>query len=669
MKSLFCHLILLLLLCPFVVLSQNNIAQDTLQIGSVTITHQGKSKYIAGKTITRISSQDIRQSSVDNFGEMIIQKSAIYSQQQGRGGAMYLSIRGMGRNHTEVLWNGIPLNSPMYGTVDFSLIPTNIVDQASIYFGGSATGYSTSNIGGTVELRTFPNLSDDLRGGIKASIGSFHTYKTSTNLSYKLAPKLTASSRLFYSSSLNDFKFINTYKVEPNEDGTAWINPEETNDQGDWLTYGLLQEFFYEFNDHSRLSVHYWGQSNDRSIPMLATDESNDQTNNKENNSSTESHRGSLRFNSEIDGWRLTALSAINFEKFHFWYKNRSSEKRSQDDKSSSTNIYNRFNVYKEINPDLSLHLEAQYNHMVIKTADQIYDQQESYKRDQQVISAKVSYQITPILSSSLTLMNQWNGGQNSGLTPFLGINLSILNNRKLDLTANINRNYRFPTLNDMYAIPGGNPELQEEDGWAYNIGAINILETEHFTFHNHIDYYHSEVKNWIELRPSEYGYWISSNKEKVVAYGISLKHETIWNIQHDFLIKGSFDYNYSRTLNRSTPVNSYDNSYNKQLPYIPEHTLTAGLSTSYHRWEGRLSWIWNSMQYSTSDNDTSNEYGTIDGYNVANLDISYHHNLIRTHKLIYTLSVYNLTNQTYESMVAQTMPGANFLLSINYNF
>ena len=36
---------------------------------------------------------------------------------------------------------------------------------------------------------------------------------------------------------------------------------------------------------------------------------------------------------------------------------------------------------------------------------------------------------------------------------------------------ASISRNYRFPTLNDLYFLPGGNPDLKSEHGFTYDVG------------------------------------------------------------------------------------------------------------------------------------------------------------------------------------------------------
>jgi iron complex outermembrane receptor protein len=36
---------------------------------------------------------------------------------------------------------------------------------------------------------------------------------------------------------------------------------------------------------------------------------------------------------------------------------------------------------------------------------------------------------------------------------------------------ASVSRNFRFPSLNDLYFLPGGNPDLKKESGWTYDAG------------------------------------------------------------------------------------------------------------------------------------------------------------------------------------------------------
>lgn len=61
------------------------------------------------------------------------------------------SIRGSGASHTQVYWNGLPINSPTLGQSDLSILNTEIMDQVSINYGSDLSS-SSGALGGSIEL-------------------------------------------------------------------------------------------------------------------------------------------------------------------------------------------------------------------------------------------------------------------------------------------------------------------------------------------------------------------------------------------------------------------------------------------------------------------------------------------------------------------------------------
>ena len=66
-------------------------------------------------------------------------------------------------------------------------------------------------------------------------------------------------------------------------------------------------------------------------------------------------------------------------------------------------------------------------------------------------------------------------------------------------LKASTSRNFRFPTLNDLYFLPGGNPNLKRESGWTYDIGASFAVGKEDvYSLTGSVNWFGSYVKDWI---------------------------------------------------------------------------------------------------------------------------------------------------------------------------
>ncbi|MFQ3269556.1 MAG: vitamin B12 transporter, partial [Flavobacteriales bacterium] len=62
------------------------------------------------------------------------------------------SIRGAGAAHTQIVWNGLVLNSPMTGQYDLSLIPLFFVENIRVQSGGLSALLGDGAIGGSVHL-------------------------------------------------------------------------------------------------------------------------------------------------------------------------------------------------------------------------------------------------------------------------------------------------------------------------------------------------------------------------------------------------------------------------------------------------------------------------------------------------------------------------------------
>ncbi|MEZ4935686.1 MAG: Plug domain-containing protein, partial [Saprospiraceae bacterium] len=88
----------------------------------------------------------------NNLGELLSMQSGVFVKSYGLGSSATTSIRGGSAGHTQVIWNGLPVQNPMLGQLDFSLIPVGFVDKMTIAFGGNTATWGSGAIGGTVFL-------------------------------------------------------------------------------------------------------------------------------------------------------------------------------------------------------------------------------------------------------------------------------------------------------------------------------------------------------------------------------------------------------------------------------------------------------------------------------------------------------------------------------------
>ncbi|NOR34954.1 MAG: hypothetical protein GQ579_09760 [Bacteroidales bacterium] len=260
----------------------------------------------------------------------------------------------------------------------------------------------------------------------------------------------------------------------------------------------------------------------------------------------------------------------------------------------------------------------------------------------------------------NLMLRQEWVDGQRLPFIPYFGMDLRLIEGVDLLLKGNIARNYHLPTLNDLYWQPGGNPGLLPEEGYPVD-GGIACQQT--FSGHllkTEFSLYRSQIDNWIIWIPSYRGYWEPHNIRSVLSLGLE------YNIQlqgyiAEFNYRLSATYGYTSAVNQGDPLIWSDESYGKQLVYIPLHS---GNMMAHLGW-GNLFFTYQfnaySERYTTSSNDVSRR-DKLYPYFMNDISVGGTFRLKRL-DLSLEFKVYNLLNEPYHTILYRPMPGRNYQL------
>jgi len=236
---------------------QISIQKDTIKISEVIISGDRTPSSIQGYRKESLDSSVITNYSHRTIAEILSLKSGIFIKSYGMGGTATPAFRGTSAGHTQIAWNGININNPMLGQSDLSLLPVGMTDNIQICFGGASMTFGSGGIGGTINLETKPDWKNVTSATISPGIGSFGQY--SGLVSVKTGnTNFQTSTRAFYYSAENDFRYLNTV----NSSDPAWeirINNQVKNK-------GLMQELYYRWQK-SVLSARIWYQSSDRNLP------------------------------------------------------------------------------------------------------------------------------------------------------------------------------------------------------------------------------------------------------------------------------------------------------------------------------------------------------------------------------------------------------------------
>ena len=251
---------------------------DTLKIKTVEIYAKKIIKEDAGKTTTKIDSIAMIKALTSNLSDLISQNTPIFIKEYGRGAMATASFRGTAPSHTQVSWNGISVNSPMLGMVDFSTIPVYFTDNVSLLHGSGSLSEKSGALGGVVKLENTTNWQNKISGRALTGIGSYGTrdeffqFNGGNN-------KIQSQTRAFYNYSKNDYQFVNKFIADIDPLTGNYLYPSQRNENSHYENYGLLQEIYIHPNEKNIITLRYWYQHNDRSLPRLLTNETDNNFN------------------------------------------------------------------------------------------------------------------------------------------------------------------------------------------------------------------------------------------------------------------------------------------------------------------------------------------------------------------------------------------------------
>jgi iron complex outermembrane receptor protein len=265
----------------------------------------------------------------------------------------------------------------------------------------------------------------------------------------------------------------------------------------------------------------------------------------------------------------------------------------------------------------------------------------------------------------SVVVREEMYGSEWSPIIPAFFIDGVLWERINLMAKASVSRNYRFPTLNDMYFLPGGNPNLKKESGWTYDAGlSFSVGRENLYTLSGSATWFDSYINDWIIWLPTTKGFFSPRNIKDVHAYGVELKANASfcfaknWNLTLD----GSFSWTPS--INNGEPLSPADQSIGKQLPYVPEYSANVTGKISYKTFSFLYKWCYYSERFTMSSNDMTLT-GKLPTYFMSNIAIE--KNLLFSFAdFSIKFNINNLFNEEYLSVLSRPMPGINFQLFLD---
>ncbi len=635
----------------------NEILKDievTGKIQSPQITTVIPSQTLSGKRLEQLNSYSVADA-VRYFSGAQIKDYG------GMGGLKTIDVRGMGSQHTTVLYDGIALANAQNGTVDLGKFTLDNVQQISLYHGQNdyllqpAYAATFSHI---LSLQTrLPNFENNKKYYLQSTFktGSFGLLNPSvlwqqqidSTLSFSInAEWIKAHGRYQFQYSANDF---DTSGSRQNAGIDAVRAEAALFKIKDSTTEAFTKIYYYQ---------------SQRGLPGAVV---------------------SNRFYHPQQLWDKNFFTHTQYKKLlgkkytllaHFKYSNDYTKYRDPEIVTSSgilTNTYIQQEIYTSVAQKLSIKkwwttglstdyifttLNADIDNFLFPERNNFSASHSHYFRLQKLqINASLNFlHVKDKINSSIQQEDI------TRLLPFVGISFKPFYNAQFALRASYKESLRIPTFNDLYYTLYNSRYLEPEYAKQYNAGFSwikkNNIPVDSITVASNI--YYNEVTNKIIGFPSASLFrWTMMNLGKVSIRGAELNISADKKIAAESFINFNVNYTYEKALNTTKG----SDTYLQQIPYLPRHSSTVYGALNHKKWHMHYSFIYTGERYFSPENIQENY---LQPWYTTNISIGRELKWNNVEQKI-EIAINNLFNQYFEVVKSYPMPGRNFKFIIQF--
>ena len=621
-----------------------------------------------GLQYTHIDSAALRDNISLSMADVLGFNSSVFVKSSGRATLSTVAFRGTAPSHTAVTWNGLPVNSPAMGLTDFSMLPSYLIDDASLLHGASSLTRTSAGMGGMVELSTSASeIEDGFNAQYVQGVGSFTTLDEFLKLTYG-NDRWKFSTRAVLSTSDNDFSFVNKDRKEfvydENHNIIDSYYPNDKNRNGEYSDFHVLQQIYYTAPKQHNIGLQVWYTGSVRHVPLNTVDYVDSRNYIKKQRDNIIRAVASWQHRAN----KMTFNARAGY--VHQWNAYDYAIERSEGVMTHSITSRTKVNTFYgdgdwNWSPTGNVYLSANVSvkHDNVSTIDHAaLAGVKSYDESRCDIGAAISarWQATPRLGLSAVIRQDIAGDNIDSPTPALFADYVVYRPANVTIKGSIARNHHFASLNDLYFLPGGNPDLKAEHGWSYDFGAsMNKAIGSNSSLSASVNWYDSYIKDWILWLPTFKGFFQAQNVRNVHAYGIESSIGFANRFNRDWALDINANIAWTASINDSEPMSPNDKSAGKQLPYVPKLSTALTGHLTWKLWALQYKWCYYSKRYTMSSNDETIS-GYLPRYFMSNLSIERRIPL-RTLKLTAKLAINNLFDADYQTIMSHPMPGTNF--------
>lgn len=624
MKYFFTYHILLFLFLR--VLSQEDTSVIISQPFQVTALRPARATILHNLEPDSVLDNYFQLQSIDNW---LQKENTLYIKNYGVSNLTTLSVRGGNAAQTVITVNGINVNNPMNGQNDLRAWPLFLFSDISFQYGGNAASWGSGAVCGSLHLNNLPSFQKNLQ------VQTYHNFSSLRNTSH--GAKITAEDNIY------SFKSGIIYHHRHNLFSLRHYNlPGSIHSPSEQIS-GFLS-YYRKLSPYWTTGT-YWMyvQQHDHLSPTFSLLDTSQQQHTS----------------------NLLGQYIIRYEKKSFQWLGKAALIRQylqyKDEKIALLSEHTSQTYVLESEWKINHHF---FSIIAGTNVYQEYASSSGYLSTHQRlrIAGFSAFRVTP--HSRITLLshirNEWLLYNNLH-TPSLPFDLlaHIRLSSYLSLYGKTEKTFRFPTFNDLYWNPGGNPLLKPEKGWGGETGYLLALEENKIKFSHKGTYFIRKMEQQIIWLPNG-SFWQAQNLQKVHSHGF----------ESEFKLQCMFSHNLSSVTRLNTSyIITYEQQENisanssLQLIYTPMYQ-----GSFHHQWKWKkihLTWIstYTGYVYTTTDHSR-----WIEPYSLHYVFIGKQWDMkkISAETLF---SVQNLFDTPYTTVANRPMPGRYLEITLNVTF
>ena len=246
------NLLIALFLCAQTQIIAQNINEESLDKVVVTDSRFELKRENSGKTVIKITPQEIQNNQDRTISELINTKSGIEinGSRSNAGQNLGVYVRGGRNRQVLVLIDGIQVNDPsqISGGYDFRLLDLNQIESIEIIKGASSTLYGSGAAAAVVSITTKVANAKKLSAIYSSSVG---TNQTESDQNYNIAD---FNNSVAFSGTLNKFTYRTAFNNQFSDGLSAAIS--DTNEKDAFSRYGIDVNLGYKFSTAFSLNLY-----------------------------------------------------------------------------------------------------------------------------------------------------------------------------------------------------------------------------------------------------------------------------------------------------------------------------------------------------------------------------------------------------------------------------